>query len=261
MSSVIGLAIPARVVGDHFVAALVHALAGPLIESGSSLLTSVVDDDVAEERVYRHWAQIGGVSGVALLGVQQDDPRIALLRALDLPFAGVVAAENFGDYPAVVVDASASVDALRAFFTRHEYDRVVYFSDADAALTSNARAAAIGDHFHIARFESGAGDVVDAALATIADGPATLLFDSDVDAAAAMQACVDRGLRIPEDVSIVSWTESVLCQSTTPSITAVNRRGREIGAMLGTSVLEAVAGDRDMRHFAPSPFVVVRESA
>lgn len=257
----IGLVVPAHAVDDHFVAALVHALADPLIEAGLSLVTSVIESPEAEEKLYRHWARSGGVAGVALLGVKHLDPRIALLQSLGLPFAGVVSAKNAGTFPAVVVDAAVSVTALRSFFARRNYKRVVYFADPTQSVTSSARASAVGGHFEISSKAFGEDAVISAALDADADGPVVLLFDSDVEAAAALAALAQRAIRVPEDVAVVSWTESTLCQSTLPSITAVNRRGREIGALLGERMLATIAGEPTVTVAAPEPFIVMRESA
>ncbi len=268
--SAVGLAVPARISEDHFVTALVGALAGRLIEEGTSLMTRVVRDDEAEERLYRHWASIGGISGVALLGVRTDDPRLPVLAELGLPVAAVADASHGDGFPAVVVDVEGSVAALRTFLAGRAQRRTVYVvaeddrDDApwhavveDAAVLEDGE---VDDSFEVVHAGRGGEAVVTAATAALAAGPATLVFHSDVHAAAALAAFRERGLRVPEDVAIVSWTYSTLCQSTTPSITALNRRGVEIGAMLGDRMLGALAGDRTTQDRAPAPFVVLGET-
>jgi DNA-binding LacI/PurR family transcriptional regulator len=257
----IGLAIAAGNADDHFVAALAHALAEPLITQGIGLFTRVVHDDASEEGIYRHWAEAEGISGVALLGVGRNDARIPLLRSLGLPFAAVVDAGEAPDFPAVLIDVSAAVDIVRSFLDRGRHDRIVYIVGPTPSITSQSRAAALAEQFPVVRTDRSAASAVAAAVAAIDDGPAVLLFDSDVHAAAALAAFADRGLRIPDEVSIVSWTDSSLCQSTSPSITAINRRGSEIGALLGAQVLAAIRQDAVAPVDAPHPFVVVRESA
>ena len=262
----IGLAVARSRMEDRFVLSLVHALADPLVEEGLSLMTAVVDDSVAEEAVYRHWADVGGICGVALLGVEQDDPRVPLLASLGFPVAGVVDSAVETAVPAVVVDFDASIDVLRAFLDTRPQRRIVFISATLEGETADGRAAAmesaeLGGAFRVMRTEHSTAAAVAAGAADLADGPVTLVFDSDVLAAAALESYTAQGLRVPEDVAIVSWTDSALCRSASRSLTAIDRRGSEIGALLGTRMLAAVAGDRTTRVRAPRPFVVAGETA
>ena len=66
---------------------------------------------------------------------------------------------------------------------------------------------------------------------------------------------------MPEDVAVLCWTDSVLCQSAQPMITAVNQRASELGALLGDCLVRAAASEAPVIIRAPEPFLVVRESA
>lgn len=263
--STIGLAVPARSMEDHFVTALVRALADRLIEAGTTLVTRVVRDDAAEEHLYQHWADVGGVAGVALLGVRTDDPRVPHLRSLGFPIAAVVDASQTDGFPAVVVDVDASIMVLRTFIAARGHGRAVYIVAHEDRDTAPSRTVVedteMDDSFDVVHTAHAVEAAVAAASTAVTGGPATLVFHSDVHAVAALTALRCRGLRIPEDVAIVSWTNSTLCQSTSPSITAVNRRGAEIGRLLGERMLGAVAGDMSTLDRAPRPFVVLGETA
>lgn len=257
----IGLAIPADSTDDHFVAALVNALAEPLIAEGYGLFTRVVHDPASERRMYRLWAASDGIAGVVLLGAGRGDERVKLLRALGMPFAAVADVSQQGDFPTVVVDAAASVDVISGFLAAGRHERTVYLASPGDSVTSQARANAVGDRFETVHVERDAAAAVAAASAVLAKGPATLLFDSDVHAAAAASAFIARGLTVPDDVAIVSWTDSALCRSATPSLTAVDRRGGEIGRLLGHRMLATIGGGEARADRAPDPFIVRRESA
>lgn len=255
----IGLALPARRVDDRFVTALVHALVEPILDAGSSLVTPVVDDAAAEERLYRHWAETGGVDGVVLIDARTGDPRIPLLRSLSFPLAAVVDAEPEPDLPAVLVDVDSSVTVLRDFLDSRLARPVVHVTGPDGVARSiTPPQPADGYRAVHARTES---EAVAAAEVATDQGPVTLLFDSDAWAVDALRAVQARGLRVPQDVAIVSTTNSALCQSSTPSITALDRRGEVIGALLGRRVLAAVAGEGPTCERAPEPFVAIGETA
>ena len=257
----IGLVIRSSTADDHFVLALVHALAEPLIARGVGLFTRVVPDEAAEHAMYRHWAQSEGISGVALLGGSPGDARTDLLRSLGIPFASVVDAQFASDAPAVVIDETASVKAIGDFLASRRHARTVYLAGPPDSVTARSRATAAADHFEVLHVDRSASAAAAAAVAVVAQGPATLLFESDVHAAAAVSTLVERGVRLPEDAAIVSWTDSSLCRSTTPSITALNRRGSEIGTLLGRRMLAAIGGESPATDHAPEPYVVRRDSA
>lgn len=257
----IGLAIQASSADDHFIAALVDSLAEPVVAHQMGLFTRVVDGAEAEIALYTRWARTNGIAGVVLIGSQPEDERISLVRSLGMPFAAVVDVNDGGDFPAVAIDVTASLQVVGAFLAEREHERVVYISSPTTSVSSPSRSRVFGERFAVMHSKRAPASAVDAATRAIADGPATLLFDSDVHAAAAVSAFAERGLRVPEDVAVVSWTDSALCRSASPSITAVDRRGGEIGRMLGSRVLAAIAGEPVAAELAPLPFIVRRESA
>jgi len=262
----IALAIPASGNGDHFLDSLVHALADLLIQNGMSLITKVIADGQDEEQLYRHWARVGGISGVVLLEVRANDHRVKLLRSLGIPFAAVVDATLEVDFPAVIVDLAASISVLRRFLAARPHRRAFYITRPVERVTTLSNTALIeaiaaDDLFDVVETEHS----VDAALTTgstaSATGPVTLVFDSDVHAVAALAAFHTRGISVPEDVAIVSWTNSALCQSARRSITALDRRGGEIGTLIGARIIGAIAGDQVSHDRAPEPFIIVGETA
>lgn len=262
----IGLAIPASSIDDRFVATLVYALANPLIRDGVSLVTKVVQDRRAEEQLYRHWARVGGIAGVALLGVGENDARVDLLRSLGFPIAAVVDTAVSADFPTVIVDFDSSIQVLLGFLETRPHRRTAYITSVEdgAGLSGREATTAHAERdglFEVVRAASSVEAVTAAASAYVVDEPATLVFDSDVHAVAALTSFRSRGVEVPADVAIVSWTNSALCQSASQSITAIDRRGGDIGALLGVSILGAIAGDVQTHDRAPRPFVVLGETA
>lgn len=259
----IGLALPSHRVDDRFVTALVHALAEPIIGAGRSLVTRIVPDAAAEQALYRHWAQVGGVDGVVLLDAGPDDARVALLRSLRFPLAAIVDVVAEPDFPAVVVDFDASLIVLRSFLASRPERPAVYISGPRGNEVSvlDPDESTEGDRLLTTVRAETAEQSAAAVEQAVERGPVTLVFDTDSWAVAALHAVGERGRRVPDEVAIVSATNSALCQSSTPAITAIDRRGDAIGAQLGRLVLEAVAGTRATREPSLEPFVSVGETA
>jgi LacI family repressor for deo operon, udp, cdd, tsx, nupC, and nupG len=262
----VGLAIPASSINDRFVVTLVHALADSLIRNGFSLVTKVVPDRRAEQQLYHHWEGVGGITGVALLEVEQNDTRVELLRSHGFPIAAVAGTTVAVDFPTVVVDFDSSIDVLRAFLATRPHRRTVYIHSVEEGAALSARIAATRDAeldglFEVVHTGPSPEAAAAAASAAISDGPVTLVFDSDMHAASALATFRSRDIQVPLDVAIVSWTNSALCQSASRSITTIDRRGSEIGALLGTRMLGAIAGDRETHDRAPQPLFVLGETA
>lgn len=255
----VGLAVRAGSVDDHDVVALVDALADSLIEGGVDLVTRVVDDAAHEEQVYRYWARTGAVSGVALVHAEPDDPRVQVLGSLGFPFAAVTGSAKAA-FPAVVVDAGQSAEVLRSFLAARGRGRTVFLLARPGQAGWSGAPGLDGPPQEVyvrITTESALATAAEAA----AEGPVTVVFDNDVHAAAVLDDVLQRGLRVPEDVAIVSWTYSAVCQGATRSITALNRRGAEVGALLGLQLRGALAGGPIAPVLAPAPFVVLGESA
>jgi len=264
MSSV-GLALGRSTKGDSFVTSLVHALAQPLIDSGSRLITASVNDASDEDRIFEHWAEVGGISAVGLLDTRRGDPRVARLRSLGFAVVAIVDTTTPVEVPAVVVDFDASIAVLREFLAARSLPRAIYVARSDAGDATPPHRAAIAaaaaeNVFEVLYVAHDTDSAIVTALSAVQSGPATLIFESDIQAAAAFTAARARGLRVPDDVAIISWSSSIVCQSTSRSITAINRRGGEIGTLLGGLALGAIAGEDPGLVSAPEPFVVVGET-
>jgi LacI family transcriptional regulator len=86
-----------------------------------------------------------------------------------------------------------------------------------------------------ARFEPLAGQrgLESAHELLAADSPPTAIFaTSDQQAIGVLRACADRGLRTPEDVSVVGFDDIPLAELTQPRLTTVRQPTEEIGRLV-----------------------------
>ncbi|MGO4298638.1 substrate-binding domain-containing protein [Leifsonia sp. RAF41] len=245
---------------DTVTSAIVRAIAGPLLTAGMRFITRSVDDEESELKTYRLWARVGGIAGVILLGAAEADPRIRLLRQIDMPFVALAPVAVDVDYPAVTVDAAAASRALVSYLDAHPARRWVYVTSQPVPepLVGDA---GTGDRT-IETVQT--IDVVEAAVRVGAESsagsPTALIFDTDHDAVAALDALQEHGIPVPDAVALICWSDSLVCQSASRPITAIDRHGREIGALLGTAALAAIHDDDMPAVAAPEPVVVVRET-
>jgi len=247
--------------GDPVAGAIVRGIAGPLLEAGKRFITRSVSDEDSELRTYRLWARVGGVAGVVLLDVTERDRRIQLLRQIDMPFVALVPETLEVDFPAVTVDAAAASAALAAFLDTHPARRRVHVTSLHVCAPFGGED---GSDDHVTELLQTAdivGDAVRLGEQAVETGPMALIIDRDHDAVAVLGALEERGVRVPEDVALICWGDSLVCQSASRPITAIDRRGREIGALLGSAAIGGMQdGARSSSVAAPAPVVVVRET-
>jgi LacI family transcriptional regulator len=87
-----------------------------------------------------------------------------------------------------------------------------------------------------------------------------LVAANDLLAAGALAALRDRGVRVPEEVSVVGCDDQPVCADTTPSLTTVRLPLEEAGAR--AAALAIGAAESDLLSFVTLPYeIVIRESA
>ncbi|GAB6937456.1 substrate-binding domain-containing protein [Isoptericola variabilis] len=100
-------------------------------------------------------------------------------------------------------------------------------------------------------------EVVDTAVAS---GTTALLVHSDPEASAVVQEAMDRGLRVPGDLSVLSYDDEV-AGLFSPALTAVRPPRAAVGhAAVDLLVKRLADPDRPVHRVAISPRLVVRES-
>ena len=92
-------------------------------------------------------------------------------------------------------------------------------------------------------------------------GATALVCGSDLMALGAVRAVRARGLRVPDDVSVVGYDDSVLVAFTDPPLTTVRQSVREMGTAAVRALLDEIAGRPAPRaEYLFRPELVVRAS-
>lgn len=84
---------------------------------------------------------------------------------------------------------------------------------------------------------------------------------NDLMAIGCMNACLTAGLKIPEDVSVISLDNTDYCACTFPKLSSINMMQEQIGANSAELLIERINGKRDYKKvIVLEPSVVLRSS-
>lgn len=98
-------------------------------------------------------------------------------------------------------------------------------------------------------------------LARGTDRPTAIATGCDLQAAGVLQAARDASLRVPQDLSVISYDDTLLTTLTTPPLTAVHQPLKEMGERaVQTVLLMADGGAPTAHHIEIATTLVVRAS-
>lgn len=79
-------------------------------------------------------------------------------------------------------------------------------------------------------------------------------------AAGAMKVLARAGAKVPDDVAIVGYDNTDICEGLLPSLTTVDYRAKEVGQLLAAELLGLIEGKVKSVKKTVRPFLVERES-
>jgi LacI family transcriptional regulator len=100
-----------------------------------------------------------------------------------------------------------------------------------------------------------------AALLDLDEPPTAVFAGNDETAAGVIEAARIRGLRIPEDLSVVGFDDTQIARFASPPLTTVRQPLREMGAVALRTALRLAAKEKlDSHHVELATELVVRHS-
>ncbi|HEY0188766.1 MAG TPA: LacI family DNA-binding transcriptional regulator [Cellulomonas sp.] len=272
-SDTVGLVVarPARTLGiEPFFAQLLSGLQARLSLDLVALHQLVVEDVATEVEVYHRWAAEQRVDGLVVLDLEIDDPRPAVLHALGLPAVVLGGTGEPGPLPAVWVDDYAAMAQVAEHLAALGHRRVGHVGGIADYEHSVRRVAALRDASQrlgltVEQEQTDYSDSASAAATRRLLGrpvpPTAIVFDSDVAALAGLGVASALGVRVPADLSVVSFDDSELARLVHPPLTALSRDTHALGVLVADTLLALVAGqDVPPVVQAPAPVLAPRAS-
>ncbi|MET1016658.1 MAG: substrate-binding domain-containing protein [Leifsonia flava] len=246
------LARPAEVLGDepyfHELVAGAERVLRPL---GRAVLMHVLPTREEEMACYERWASDGHVAGVLLVDLSPGDPRIELVRALKLPAVAISDPVSGGGLETVwTEDDLAMADAVR-YLAGLGHTRIAHVSGPSTmahTLLRNASFDATATDLGLDRvriecdYSERSGFEAVQTLAKAPESPTAIVFDNDLMAIGGLRSAQALDIFVPDQLSLLAWDDSALCQLATPPLSAMSHDVQGVGELAAKSIVNAIDG-------------------
>ncbi|TXL86483.1 LacI family DNA-binding transcriptional regulator [Streptomyces sp. IB2014 016-6] len=272
----VALVIPeseSRLAAEPYFSAVIRGVSTELADTEMQLLLILVRDRRELDRLTR-FAAARRVDGVLLVSIHDDDPLPGLLEEMRMPtvLAGRrspdeslshVHSDNVGGAAAAVrhlIDAGrtriATITGPLDMDVGNSRLRGWREALAERGTAPDERLVAVSD------FTEEGGRTAMSDLLDRTPGIDAVFAASDVMAAGALTELRERGRRVPDDVAVIGFDDSVIARHTTPALTSVRQPIEAIGRSITRLLLKEIAEPSTVhRQLLLPTTLVVRDSA
>ncbi|GJF33325.1 LacI family transcriptional regulator [Kitasatospora sp. NE20-6] len=265
------LARPAPMLGrEPFFMDFIAGVESVLVERRCSLLLRLVGTVEEEIEVQREWWQGRRVGGSLLVDVRVDDPRIEALSAIGLPAVAVAHPSLTGPFTSVWTDDGTAVREAVRYLAALGHRRIARVGGPAGLGHSAIRSRAFAEVAEelgleeaptlAADFSGEGGSRATRTLLSAVRRPTAIVYDNDVMAVAGLSVAAEMGLRVPQDLSLLAWDDSQLCELVRPRLSAMSHDVFGFGAQAARCLFEVLADGEAPSRPAPAPVLVPRES-
>ncbi|AZS42728.1 HTH-type transcriptional regulator DegA [Microbacterium oleivorans] len=260
---------PDVIAADPFFPTFIAGLEDEFSVTGQALVLAVATPGRKEAETYRALATDRRVDGVILTDIRVDDPRIPLLQELGIPAVTLGVPDVASPFAAVSADDGVGIRLAVDHLATLGHRRVAHVAGPDAMLHARRRsesfqaaadAAGLRSRIVETDFSAADGARATAALLDAADSPTAIVYSNDGMAVAGMAVAQQRGIRVPEDLSITGFDDTEIGRWVHPALTSVTTDARGWGLVAARTLLGAIAGEPPARIALADPTLAVRGS-
>ena len=235
-------------------------------QHGYAVVRRIVPSIDVELDCYRQWKDFGEVAGVVLVDLEENDPRPGLLGELGLPFAIMGEVNGGGTTVQPVDNYGAMEDAVRNL-ARFGHRRLGRVSGPSRLLHTQARGLSFERMVESAEltgntvegdYTAESGYVATLQLLDLALRPTAIIYENDEMASGGMAAARARNLSIPQDLSLLAWDDSPLCQLADPPLSAMHHDIPALGEHAAHALVTTIAGRRAPAYRTSAPTFIER---
>ncbi|NJP53480.1 LacI family transcriptional regulator [Streptomyces sp. SBST2-5] len=274
-TNAVALVIPeseSRLGSEPFFAGLIRGVSGALAESGTQLQLMLVRDRAERDRLTESMAE-RRVDGVLLVSVHSEDPLPSRLEEMGLPTVLAGRRDDSEQLSYVNCDNTGGATEAVRHLLRRGRTRIATITgplDMDVSRSrlagwrsahEEAGLAADESLIQAADFtEEGGGRAMRSLLERHPDLDA-VFAGSDLMAVGALAELRRQGRRVPDEVAVVGFEDSVLARHTNPPLTTVRQPVEELGRHMARILTEITQRGACRQQLTLPVELVVRESS
>ncbi|WP_418969621.1 LacI family DNA-binding transcriptional regulator [Alloscardovia omnicolens] len=249
---------------------LIAGLGDALEAYDYSLLVRIVSDSKNAMRIHRHWIATGSVDAMLVMNVEVGDPRIDFYKEhSSMPVLAIADPSVTHGLPSMTSDdaegARLIVDYLHELGHRHIArvagpERYAHTFIRDRAfMEESSSLGMVCDCLHADYSPEQGRDMTNRLLA-FSDAPTAIVYDNDAMAIEGLHVAAERGLSVPDDLSVMAWDDSFACTATTPPITAMWRDIPRLGAKAVPMLMALIEGKK-VENAMESPYELIQRGS
>lgn len=255
-------------------ASTAYALERELYKMGYNVILCNTHGETEDSMDYVRMLVERGVSGIILIGsvFQNQYIESSLVNSIiDIPFIIINSHLRAKNVYSVMINHEKGISLCIDHLLSKCREKIIYVQDADSfSGISKAnfflkRTAECGLNssnnsvFKTTRSIMGGRDSIDRILESGQEFNA-IIFGDDITAVGAVQRLKELGYRVPEDVSVIGWNNSLYASCCTPSLTSVDNKTELIGT-LSIKLLESlIEGKQISSSITIDSELILRES-
>ena len=275
-SNILGVVIPA--IDQAFFGAVIRGIEERAEEDNYRIIVSQTYDSYERERTMIRTLRRAQVDGVIISSAKDPNPDPSFYHQLiedGFPLHFFDSMPVGVEAPAVVIDDEAGGYAATQLLIDAGYRRIAHFRGPQDFHIYRDRYRGYLRAMAEANLSVPAGYVIDivshfdsgeqgfAELWRVPEKPEAIFSTSDYTAAGCMRAARQLGIRVPEELAVVGFSNEPFATIVSPQLTSVDQRCHDMGRAVAERLLRQLRGEGaedELRHVL-EPVVMVRESA
>ncbi|HLY26608.1 MAG TPA: LacI family DNA-binding transcriptional regulator [Aggregatilineales bacterium] len=196
--------------------------------------------------------------GLLLATVRLEDPRVEYLMQQDYPFVVLGRTEHAEGVPWVDTDFEHMIYQQIAHLVERKHREIVFLDRPERLFREHLGYSVRARHgYEAACKRFGLQPVIYACDVSVEDGRMTMhkILDAhptltalaafnDVAAVGAYYALPERGLKVPQDFSVITFTSPGFLRATTPNMTAMNNTGPLVSQRAAEMLMARLLGEK-----------------
>lgn len=269
-SMMVGIVLPT--INNPVYAEFTHVLQRRLAVAGYMLVVQAHEYDAALESTQIRALVERGIDAMVLVGTDHDPAVARMIEAARLPHVVVWSADDAPAQGCIGFSNRLAMHELAAHLIGLGHRRLGIISgNPEGNERARARLAGVAEAvqaagllapsisyqpFSVAGGRAGLSDLLNRS----ADWPTAILCTTDLMAAGALAEARDRGLAVPNDLSVTGFDDIDLAALTTPRLTTVRAPIAAMGLAAAEAVLDRLAGQAPALSLTIPAQLVVRDS-